>query len=76
MTQVKRFILIIFILCLVDDICVYLNSLLIEKDKITDFYLIVSKFDNGNIVLSLAFSFLIIVSLITFFKYFFSKNDD
>ncbi len=76
MTQVKRFILIIFILCLVDDICVYVNSLLIEKDKIASFYLIVSKFDNGNVVLSLAFSFLIIVSLITFFKYFFSKNDD
>lgn len=76
MTQVKRFILIIFILCLVDDICVYINSLFIKKDKITEFYLVVTKFDNGNVVLSLAFSFLIIVSLITFFKYFFSKNDD
>lgn len=76
MTQVKRFILIIFILCLVDDICVYINSLFIEKGKLTSFYLIVAKFDNGNVVLSLAFSFLILVSLITFFKYFFSKSDD
>lgn len=76
MTQVKRFILIIFILCLVDDICVYINSLFIEKDKLTSFYLIVAKFDNGNVVLSLALSFLILVSLITFFKYFFTNSDD
>lgn len=76
MTKLKRFILIIFILCLTDDICVYINSLLIEKDKISKFYGIITKFDNGNVILSLSLSFLILVSLITFFIYFFKNDTD
>ncbi len=76
MTKLKRFILIIFILCLTDDICVYINSLFIEKDKVSKFYGIITKFDNGNVILSLSLSFLILVSLITFFIYFFKNDTD
>lgn len=76
MSQIKRFILIVFLLCLVDDICIFIEYLGIRGLSITNFYLIFDVLSDGTHIVSLSIVFLLLTSVITFLTFFFSKDNN
>ena len=76
MSQIKRFILIVFLLCLVDDICIFIEYLGIRGLSITNFYLIFDVLSDDTHIVSLSIVFLLLTSVITFLTFFFSKDNN
>lgn len=75
MSKVKRFILILFFMCCVNDLCVYTQQMALSNNNVTDFTAFTTRFTSGLVIVNAGFTFLSIVSFIAFLKYFFSDNN-
>jgi hypothetical protein len=74
MSKVKRFILILFFMCIVNDICVYTTQISLKGDQVVSFSFFTTQFESGLLIVNGSLTFLGIVSFISFIKYFFSDN--
>ncbi len=72
LNKTKRFILALFMVFFINDICQYIRVLL-NKGEFLSFSLFYTKTSN-TLILNVSIIYLVVVSLITFFKYFFKDN--
>lgn len=72
LNKTKRFILALFMVFLINDICQYIRVLM-NNDDFLSIGLFYTKTNNA-LIFNVSIIYLIVVSLITFFKYFFKEN--
>ncbi len=75
MTKRKKFLLIIFIIFVVNDICTYVRDLVLFNQDIADITFFETILSSGEKIYNLSLIFLGVVSLLCFINYFF-KNDE
>jgi len=61
-------------MCVINDICGYTQELALSNHSIQSFALFTTTFSQGFVMVNAGFTFIGIVSLITFIRYFFSEN--
>ncbi len=75
MTMIKRFILIMLIMLIVNDLCITTRMIGINHLVITSVEPFRTYYSDGSVTYTLSSIYLVIISLITFFKYYFEDID-